>query len=125
MSEKPDWAEWAFQENVKDLAKKLGWAVHHVSPHMVRQNVYRSDTPGWPDLTLIRRHSTHTELIFAELKTNTGRVDERQKHWLSILSGAAETYLWRPMHWDLIVGRLGSTDPGPEMKVMQWVSEMR
>ena len=125
MTDKPDWAEWAFQQEIKDAASKLGWAVHHVSPHMVRPNVYRSDTPGWPDLTLVHKHDDRTELIFAELKTNTGRVDERQKQWLSILCGAAETYVWRPRNWNLIVGRLSSTEPGDEMKGLLWVCETK
>ena len=113
--------EKEFQDKVTHLAKMHGWAVHHVSPHMVRPGVFRSDTPGWPDLTLVRRTGDTTEIIFAELKTDTGRVDDKQKYWLDQLSGGYECYVWRPMNFITIVHRLGSRQILPAMKALQWV----
>lgn len=64
--------------------------------------------PGWPDLTLIRRHDRR--LIFAELKTEKGRLSPRQAEVLALLRELVvipdawhtgewpriEVVLWRP-----------------------------
>ena len=43
-------------------------------------------------------------MIFAELKSNTGRLSKEQGDWLEDLAGAGvESYLWRPKDWDDIV----------------------
>jgi len=54
----------------------------------------RRSTPGWPDIVLVRPPS----VIFAELKTATGRLTPAQRTWLDALDGCpgVEAYLWRP-----------------------------
>lgn len=109
-------SEADFQDWVVRIAKMCNWSVHHVSPHQVRPGVFRSDTPGWPDLTLVRKN----ELIFAELKTDAGRVSDHQKHWLNLLTEVAETYVWRPMNMVSIAARLNTTEIFPSMKALRW-----
>lgn len=108
--------EAEFQAEVVNLAKLSGWDVHHVSPHMVRPGIFRSDTPGWPDLTLVR----DGVIIFAELKSDVGRVDDKQKYWLNRLTRATETYVWRPSNLAAIAHRLRSTENTPFMEAMRW-----
>jgi hypothetical protein len=49
---------------------------------------------GWPDLAMVRP----PHLVFAELKSESGRVTVHQERWLALLAGCpgVETYLWRP-----------------------------
>ena len=44
-------------------------------------------------------------MIFAELKTEKGKVTPDQRIWFRALldSGKVEVYLWRPSMWDQIV----------------------
>ena len=45
--------------------------------------------------------------MFAELKTEKGKLNAEQLRWKFELEQAgAEYHLWRPSDWDLIVGRL-------------------
>ena len=87
--------EKAFQAQVVALARTLGWQVYHPFDS-------RRSTPGFPDLTLVRDR----RLVFAELKTERGRVTAAQRGWLDALGGVAaaadcvEVYLWRPSDWD-------------------------
>jgi len=63
----------------------------------------------FPDLVLVRP----PEIVFAELKTETGRVSVEQQAWLADLEHVAQhfgddfdVYLWRPSDWDEINDRL-------------------
>lgn len=81
--------EWASQ--VVDLARKLGWKRYHT---------FRSDRsePGWPDEALVRER-----LVLLELKSETGRLSEPQRDWLSALTKAnVEVYVVRPRHLELL-----------------------
>jgi hypothetical protein len=79
---------------VRKLAKLTGWETYHT--HDSR----RSDR-GWPDLVLAS--ATQRRVIFAELKTATGRVTPDQKKWLALLANAGqETAVWRPADLPLI-----------------------
>ena len=86
-----------FLEQVRELARYEGWLSYHT---------YRStrSEPGFPDLVLVRP----PRLIFAELKTEKGRVTPAQWLWLDVLgrSNEVEAYLWRPSDWDRIVKTL-------------------
>ena len=74
-----------WQRIVVATARQLGWRTYHT--HDSR----RSD-PGFPDLVMVRER-----VVFAELKTATGKVSEDQLAWLGKLEAAgAEVYLWRP-----------------------------
>lgn len=74
-----------WQRTVVATARQLGWMTYHT--HDSR----RSD-PGFPDLVMVRER-----VVFAELKTLTGKVSEEQLAWLGKLEAAGvEVYLWRP-----------------------------
>ncbi len=96
--------ERIWQDQVVTLARMNGWHVFHPSPHQVRPGVFRSDGVGFPDLVLAHRERG---LIFAELKTERGKVSPAQKAWALAIAPHAEWYLWRPSQIDLIAKRLG------------------
>lgn len=83
-------AEKDFQQGVMDFAKLRGWRTYHP---------YRStrSTPGFPDITLVRRG----RLIFAELKAESGTLSAHQKEWLQDLRNVhgVEVFVWRPSDW--------------------------
>ena len=77
--------ESEFQASVVRLAQALGWKVYHT------KNSRRS-APGFPDLVLSRER-----IIYAECKTEVGKLSQDQKDWLDSLGGAGgEVYVWRP-----------------------------
>ena len=80
-------------DQVVRLAKTQGWLIFHASPKMVRPGVWRSDGRG---------------LIFAELKTDLGRLSEHQLDWgEAIVTAGAEYHVWRPQNLQAIAERLG------------------
>lgn len=106
-------SEAAFQQQVENLAHLYGWATFHPADNrpvttargrVIKQRV----TPGFPDLVMVRDGN----LIFAELKTQTGRVSSEQHEWLRRLhevaacSSSIDVYLWRPSDFDAINERL-------------------
>ena len=94
-------SEKAFLQQVKDLARAMGWFCYHT--HDSR----RSD-PGFPDLVLTR----YGRLIFAELKAENGKTSEAQIDWLGALELVARdasvvmVRLWRPSDWPEIEATL-------------------
>lgn len=57
---------------------------------------------GFPDLVLARER-----VVFAELKSERGKVQPEQSDWLERLRAAgAEAHLWRPSSWDDVVAVL-------------------
>lgn len=81
-------SETQWQATVIDLARTLGWDYYHTHDS-------RRSPAGFPDLLLVR-----DRIIFAELKSQVGRVYMAQDLWLNRLrQGGAEVYLWRPSHW--------------------------
>ncbi len=89
--------EAEFQQSVVELARWTGWLMFH--DHDSRRN-----TPGFPDLVLA--HPTRG-VIFAELKTATGRLRPEQSRWLEVLAHAGcETHVWRPADMPAITERL-------------------
>lgn len=91
----PPLTEKAWMQQVIELAKTLGWRVYH--PWLS----VRSE-PGFPDLTLLRER-----IVFAELKTDRGRVGIAQQEWREALRAAGgEAYIWRPSMWDEVVAVL-------------------
>jgi hypothetical protein len=95
--------EKVFQAQVIELARLLGYLVYH--PYDSRRS-----EKGYPDLTMVKPGCDDRpgRIIFAELKTNVGRVSPSQREWLQALEGCpgVECYLWRPSDWDAIVSRL-------------------
>ncbi len=97
--------EAELQAAVIDLAHLLGWRVAHFRPAQTRgrwSTPVSADGAGFPDLVLARRGV----VIFAELKTKTGRLRPEQIEWLKSLALAGweedspvRTYIWRPDDW--------------------------
>lgn len=107
-------SEADFQANVVQLAQITGWWIHH------DRGDYReciAGDPGFPDLVLARRG----RVVFAELKSDTGRLSANQIEWLTRLSGvtgwdrdrvamristpnaeSVEFYVWRPADIDRV-----------------------
>lgn len=85
-------AEKQFQAEVIKEAKRRGWRCFHVHDS-------RKSEAGWPDLVLVR-----DRVVFAELKSEGGRLTADQKTWVELLGGAgAEVYVWRPSSWPEIM----------------------
>ncbi|WP_346927547.1 hypothetical protein, partial [uncultured Arthrobacter sp.] len=77
-------SERELQDAVIELARLLGWRVAHFRPARVRRGgreIYETpvaaDGKGWPDLVLVRG----SRLIFAEMKSGTGRLSDAQIAW--------------------------------------------
>lgn len=96
-----DISEKDFMAKVIAYAKSRGWKVYHT---------YRSDKsePGYLDLTMVRGGTTHSAgdkitdygVVWAELKTETGKLTKAQKEWIKALEAAdQEVHVWRPSDW--------------------------
>jgi hypothetical protein len=94
----PKIAEKVWLGEVRQLAEVFGWRVYH--PWLSIRSEH-----GFPDLTLAKA-STGNEpgrLIFAELKSEKGKVTPKQQEWLDLLGavgGNVEVYTWRPSDFD-------------------------
>ena len=85
--------EKAFQAQVLGLARLSGWLCYHTHDS-------RRSAPGFPDLVMARP----PVIVFAELKTDTGKVRPEQRDWLAALGGceSVEAALWKPGDWKRI-----------------------
>jgi len=95
--------------HVRALAKQCGYLCYHT------YSSKRSE-PGYPDLCLARPASATSpgRLLFAELKTQTGKVTQEQAIWLDILRHTIpglEAYTWRPADLPTIAAILSSSQP--------------
>ena len=91
-------SEAGFQRQVVARAQYHGWWVWHCFDS-------RRTTPGLPDLILIRRGQDGRpgRVIFAELKSQKGRLRPEQRDVLAMLATCpVESYLWRPSDWAAI-----------------------
>lgn len=80
---------------IRRLAKEHGWRCYHTYDS-------RHSEEGYPDLTLARQG----RLIFAELKSQKGRLTGAQVIWSHLLRSTVpgiEVYVWRPQDWPTIV----------------------
>ena len=88
-----------FQRTVIDLAELHGWLVYHTFDS-------RHSQKGFPDLVLCRP----PRVIFAELKTEKGKLSAHQKTWIQNIQQcrnlAANAYVWRPSDWNRITEEL-------------------
>ncbi len=87
-------SEKDFEGQIRDLAKLFGYKYYHT------WGSFHSPM-GFPDCVLVKGG----RLIFAELKSEKGKVSVPQQEWLDALGGVAnvEVYLWRPDDFDEIV----------------------
>ncbi len=90
-------SEKQFSQQVSDLALLTGWKVYRTwtSVH---------SAAGFPDLVLARRR----RVLFAELKSDSGKLTPAQAGWLEALRAAdQEAYVWRPRDWPQIERAIG------------------
>jgi hypothetical protein len=87
--------EW--QQAILDYAKLRGWLSFHVFDS-------RRSTPGYPDVTFVRRG----RLVFAELKREGEKPTGAQVVWLDALRACfgVEVFLWRPSDLDAVINAL-------------------
>ena len=94
-------SEKRFQDAVVQLSQLNGCLVYHTYDS-------RRSTPGFPDLVILRDDL----LIFAELKTDKGKLSKYQSNWLDALKRwkqnqsqrlPFQVHLWRPSDWDAII----------------------
>lgn len=103
--------EAELQNWIIELARLFGWLVHAERPARTQRG-WRTPIqgdPGFPDLVMA--HQVHG-VIFAEVKTKSGRLSLEQMAWADILCDAlyveefqpqrTRYYLWRPSHQDEI-----------------------
>lgn len=97
-------ADWMRQ--VMEFAQLMGWETFHPRPARTldgwRTPGSGSMAKGWPDLVLVR----DGRLIFAELKTDTGRLTASQDRVGGILNEVAEYHVWRPSDWEWVQAAL-------------------
>lgn len=97
-------SEKTFQQQIVTLAKVTGWMVYHTYDS-------RKSEPGFPDLVMVK----DGRLIFAEVKTEKGKLTEAQGKWATALMKVRETitirifgsnvgyFIWKPSNWEEIV----------------------
>jgi VRR-NUC domain len=108
-------SETDFMAQIRHLALVNGWLTYHT--HLSR----RSDE-GFPDLVLVRE-----AVLFAELKSATGKVSQTQNTWLAMLERThqVEVYLWRPGDWPQIAARLGQRLMPGELPPLEVYASLR
>jgi hypothetical protein len=90
-----DWMGW-----VMLTARTFGWLGYHTHDS-------RHSAAGFPDCVFVRG----TEIVYAELKSERGKVTATQQEWLDALAAAgAETHVWRPSQQDEVLTRLRSPE---------------
>ena len=80
--------EKQLQADVIKLGRLLNYAVYHTYDS-------RRSVEGFPDLVLAWSNGFQRRVIFAELKTEQGRLSLAQARWCSLL----DAYVWRPSDW--------------------------
>lgn len=105
---KPKLTEAAFQKQVIEAARLLGWKCAHFRGVCVQrangttywQTPVQADGAGFVDLVLVK---PHRRIIFAELKTNAGKLTPEQEAWIEALQYAGGlVYVWKPDDWPAI-----------------------
>ena len=98
-----------FLKAVLDLADLRGWLCYHSRPGLTQSGRWRTPAQGngavgFPDLVLVRKG----QIVFAELKTNKGKVSDAQTHWLHTLAAQSNisVFVWRPCDMEWIERRL-------------------
>lgn len=96
--------EALFLDQVCTIARLQGWLVFHPTPHRVGSAAWRTDGKGFPDLCLAHQQRG---VLFAELKTEQGKLSHDQLVWRASLMSHAEYHIWRPSDLEAIAKRLG------------------
>jgi hypothetical protein len=88
--------EAEFQKIVINMAKMHGWLVHHPLPSMNKRGIWATHElgdHGFPDLVLAHPSG---RVIFAELKSDKGKISPLQSRWITTLQQGAVVWVWRP-----------------------------
>lgn len=102
-----------FQRQIIDAAQLHGWRVAHFRPAQNQKGAWRTpvsaDGAGFPDLVMVHKQRG---VIFAEIKSRTGRLTADQAAWMDYLTAGTRhehvgVHVWRPADWDRIVNLLG------------------
>ena len=96
---RPRISESDFQRTVIDIAHWNGWMVVHFPTSKSARGAHITSTTrdgkGWPDLILA--HPISGDLLFRELKSETGKVTAEQEAWGRILTACGQDWaIWRP-----------------------------
>lgn len=84
-------SEKALMQSVIDLARHTGWLVYHTHDS-------RRSEPGYPDLDLV--NPGRGMALHAELKSDTGRLEERQIAWIDAMRECGRRVeVWSPTDW--------------------------
>ena len=87
--------EKAFQSDVMQVAKMLGWLCYHTFDS-------RRSASGFPDLVLVRER-----VLFRELKVGKNKLSQSQELWRdSIMDAGGDWAEWRETDMDDIVADL-------------------
>lgn len=90
-------AEWSGL--VADIARVAGFELRY---HTFRS---KRSPSGFPDWVLVS--TRQQRIVYAELKTETGRVSAEQQRWIDGLTACgAEAYVWRPSDFDQVAETL-------------------
>lgn len=93
--------EGAFQQWVVATARANGYRVHITLKRLRRASLVAD--PDWPDLEIVGKG----QIIYAELKSVTGKLTVGQAEVLQLLAEAgAETHIWDPRDAEAILRRL-------------------
>lgn len=102
-----DASEKLFQDQVMQIAATCGWDAHHIKPARYGATWKTDGLAGMPDLILIGKRGQG--IIWAELKTRTGKLTEVQEARIrQLLENGEEVHVWRPADVDRIVARLST-----------------
>lgn len=99
--------EAELQAAILEVARLWGWRVAHFRPALTKhgwRTPVSADGKGFPDLVLVHER---LGVVFAEVKSDRGRLSPEQVEWGSVLALAgARMHLWRPSDWPAIVSLL-------------------
>ena len=98
--------EEEFQRMVIEVAHAYKWVVAHFRKARTLRGwvtPVQADGKGWPDLVLVKQ----SRIIFAELKSEKGKLTPEQQVWIDLLSNVGDkdvqVYIWRPSQWEQLV----------------------
>jgi hypothetical protein len=102
-------SEEDFQKKVIDLSHMNGYRVAHFRKARKKNGDWitpvSADGKGWLDLVLV--NGDKGDIIFAELKSEKGKMTKEQEEWFIRLSKCSKSvYCWKPSNWDEIIRRL-------------------
>jgi hypothetical protein len=107
-------SERDLKNTIVTYARSYGWLVHHDLPSQRANGSWATATQGdsgYPDLVLVHPGNTvarmQAQVIYAELKTQRGKLTTGQQHWLDALQAAEQVaVVWRPSDLQDILKKL-------------------